>query len=349
MAAIRVNFEQLEKFVFDILHCSGFDAKEAKITAEVMVWTDLIGRSNHGLKFLPIILKRFRRDLIKSPCHPEFEKRADAIYVLRGNDGLGQFLSHLAMAKAIDIADERGIGLVGVQNSNHFGAGAYYMQMAAEKKKISLVTSNSVPRVVPHGGSTPVLGTNPFAFGAPVKDDRSILVDFSTGAMAGSTIRKAIEDGKSIPEGLALDRNGNDTVDPKMANDGSLLPMAGAKGFCMGLMVEILSAIITGSASSHEIGSMLKNFSKSNRVGHFILAINVPSLMPLEVYYDRMETLIRYIKESRKKNDVDEILYPGEGRWRHLHQNEKEGVQLADSIIAALQAEASKLNLAVPW
>jgi LDH2 family malate/lactate/ureidoglycolate dehydrogenase len=349
MAAIRVDFELLEKFVFDILHCSGFDAEEAKITAKVMVWTDLIGRSNHGLKFLPIIIRRFKNDLINSPCYSEFEKKSDTIYLLRGNDGPGQFLSYIAMTQAIDIADECGIGLVGVQNSNHFGAGAYYIQMAAEKNKISLVTSNSVPRVVPHGGSTPVLGTNPFAFGAPVKNGRSILVDFSTGAMAGSTIRKAIEDNSDIPIGLALDRNGNDTVDPKMANDGSVLPMAGAKGFCMGLMVEILSGIITGSAISHEIGSMLKNFSRSNRVGHFFLAINISSLMPLENYYDRMEALIGYIKESKKRNSRDEILYPGESRWRHLQQNAKEGVHIDNIIIEALVTQAKHLNLSVPW
>ena len=349
MNDIKIDFRILEKFVIDILCSAGIDRKEAQIIAKVMVWTEMIGRSGHGLKRLSIFIKRFKRGLINSPSSAEFKNKSDAVYLLEGNDGPGQVLGHLAMSKAIEIADKVGVGLVGVQNSNHFGANSYYNQLAAEANKISIVTTNSFPIVAPHGGMSPVFGTNPFAFGAPVRNGQSILVDFSTSGISGAMIRKAIADKRTIPIGVALDENGNDTVDPERASKGSILPMAGAKGYCLGLMVEILSGVITGSAISNEIGSVWKNFNKSNRVGHFFLAIDIPSIMPLEMYYDRIEDLITYIKEAKKREGVDEILLPGETRWHNYQQSIENGVRMSKNIKDELQSLGEEYKIKIPW
>ncbi len=349
MDNVKIDSRLLKKFVFDVLCASGVDTHEANTITEVMVWTEMIGRSGHGLKRLPIFIKRFKRNLINSPCHAKFVRKSDAVLLLEGNDGPGPFLGHMAMSKAIETADKYGVGVVGVQNSNHFGANAYYNQLAAQAGKISIVTTNSYPLVVPQGGMSPVFGTNPFAFGAPVKGGQSILVDFSTSGISGAAIRKTIADQSTLPIGVALDENGNDTVDPEQASKGSILPMAGAKGYCLGLMVEILSGVITGSAISHEIGSIWKNFSKSNRVGHLFLAIDILSLLPIEIYYDRMARLIGYIKEAKKRTGIDEILLPGETRWRHYQQNVETGVHLGKDIVDELQSLADEFKLSAPW
>lgn len=349
MGDVKIDFRVLEKFVFDILCSSGVYTQEANTIAKVMVWTDLIGRSGHGLKRLPIFIKRFKQNLINSPCNAKFVPKSCAVYLLEGNDGPGQVLGHRAMSKAIEMADRYGIGLVGVQNSNHFGANSYYNQLAAEANKISIVTTNSFPIVAPHGGMSPIFGTNPLAFGAPVRNGQSILVDFSTSGISGAMIRKATANQSTIPIGLALDEDGKDTVDPERASKGSILPMAGAKGYCLGLMVEILSGVITGSAISLEIGSVWKDFSKSNRVGHLFIAIDVSSIMPLEIYYDRIEGLISYIKEAKKRDGIDEILLPGETRWRNYQQNIKNGIHLDQNIISELLSLADEFKIMAPW
>ena len=349
MDGVKINYQVLEKFVFDILYSIGVDTKEANTISKVMVWTDLIGRSGHGLKRLPIFVKRFKKNLIASPCDAEFVHKSDAVSLLKGNNGPGQVLGHLAMSRAIEVAEKYGVGVVGVQNSNHFGANSYYNHIAAEANKISIVTTNSFPIVAPHGGMSPVFGTNPFAFGAPVKSGQSILVDFSTSGISGAMIRKAAADKSTIPIGLALDEDGNDTDDPERASKGSILPMAGAKGYCLGLMVEILSGVITGSAISNEIGSVWKDFNKSNRVGHLFLVIDISSIMPMELYYERIEDLIDYIKEAKKRNNIDEILLPGETRWRHYQQNLKNGIRLGDDLVNELQSLADEFNIMAPW
>ncbi len=349
MSEQTIEFRELEQFVYDILCSAGMDTQEAKSIVKVMVWADMIGRSTHGLKRLPVIIKRFNMNLINSPCHAKFVHKSDAICLLEGNNGPGQFLGCMAMSKAIEIADQRGVGLVGVRNSNHSSVGAYYIQLAAEANKISMVTSNAFPLVVPQGGMSPVLGTNPFSFGAPVRGGQSILVDFSTSATSGAMIRKAITDQSKIPFGLALDENGNDTDDPEKANKGSILPMAGAKGYCLGLMVEILSGVITGAAISHEVGSMWNDFTKHSRVGHLYLAIDISKIIPSDLYYDRMAQLIEYLKNAQKRNGIEEILLPGETRWRHYQKSLNHGVQLDDDIVNGLQSLADEFKIMAPW
>jgi LDH2 family malate/lactate/ureidoglycolate dehydrogenase len=209
--------------------------------------------------------------------------------------------------------------------------------------------SNAFPLVVPHGGMSPVLGTNPLSFGAPVRGGQSILIDLSTSAITGAIIRKAITEESKIPLGSALDEHGNDTDDPNKAIKGSILPLGGAKGYCLGLMAEILSGVITGGAISHEVGSMWKDFTKHSRVGHFYLAIDISSIIPLDLYYDHMAQLIEYLKNAQKRNGIEEILIPGETRWRNYQQSLNHGVRLGDDIVNGLQSLADEYNIMTPW
>lgn len=349
MNDVKISHEKLQQFTYELLCSASVDAQEALIIAKIFVWFDLIGRDTQGVGRLPAYLKRVRCGLIRSPCHPEFTRKSETIYIINGNDGFGHYLGHIAMLKAIDIASVYGVGMVGVHHSNHFGAGAYYVQMAAQNHKIGLALSNSVPHVAPHGGVTAALGTNPFAFGAPTRSGRSILVDFSTGASSGSMIRKAIEEGENIPAGILIDENGNPVVDPEHAAQGVILPFGGAKGFCLGLMVEVLSGVITGSGISHEIASLHESFEKSSNVGHFLMAIDISQIMPQEDYYNRIDDLIGLIKNSKKKQGIDEILIPGETRWRNYEKQLTEGISLGLKTIESLNALAKELNVSPPW
>jgi LDH2 family malate/lactate/ureidoglycolate dehydrogenase len=349
MYDVKIDSRVLENFVSDLLCTSGIDDQEAKIISKVMVWTEMIGRSEHGLKRLPLFVKRFKQNLINSPCKADFVHKSESVSLLQGNDGAGQVLGHLAMMKAIEMADIGGVGLVAVQNSNHFGANSYYNQMAAKANKISIVTTNSFPIVAPHGGMSPVFGTNPFAFGAPVRSGQTILVDFSTSGISGAMIRKFAAEKKTIPLGVALDEDGNDTTDPVRASKGSILPVGGAKGYCLGLMIEILSGVITGSAISNEIGSVWKDFTRRNRVGHLFLTIDVSRLMPLERYYDRIEDLVSFIKEAKKRVGINEILLPGETRWRNYQDSLNNGVRIGGELFKELQSLADELKIMVPW
>ena len=341
----RIEAQKLEKLVQEILCAQGVDSQESSIIAQVFVWFDLIERKTQGVSRLSVYLKKFQHGLIQSPCHPEFIQKSETIHLINGHNGFGHYLGHIAMSKAVDIAKKYGVGLVGVSHSNHFGAGAYYVQLAAQNDQIGFAFSNSVPHVAPYGGITATLGTNPFAFAAPTQNGQSILVDFSTGASAGSTIMKAIEGNKTIPEGILIDESGKPIVNPEKAHGAVMLPFGGAKGFCLGLMIEILSGVITGAGISHEVASLHRDLDKNSNVGHFFVAIDIAKIMSLNKYYDRINHLTNFIKAAKKQEGIEEILMPGETRWRAYIEQLKKGILLDKKAILFLKEQVKKLNL----
>jgi len=346
---MKVEHRILQQFIADILLAAGVDSQEAPLIAHTFVWFDLIGRDTQGVSRLPAYLKRLAHGLITSPSHPEFNQKSDTIYLVDGHHGFGHYLGHVAMLKAIDVATKHGVGLVGVRQSNHFGAAAYYVQLAAQSCQIGLAWSNSVPHVAPYGGVTPTLGTNPFAFGAPVRDGHSVLVDFSTGASAGSVLAKAASENQPIPQGVMIDTDGNPITNPQDVAKGVLLPFGGAKGFCLGLVIEILSGVVTGAAISHEIASLHNDFSKNSSIGHLFIAIDVAKLMPIENYFARMDLLVSFIKGAKKQKGVDEILLPGETRWRNYSRQLKYGIDLELRAVQSLTDMAKNFALSTPW
>jgi LDH2 family malate/lactate/ureidoglycolate dehydrogenase len=311
-----------------------------------MVWTDLVGRSNHGSVRLPTLIKRMQAGVLKCPCRPRFEASAPNMQLLDGDEGFGQYVGEIGMGKAIELAREDGAGAVGVHNSNFFGTGAYFVHQAARAGMVSLVTSNSVPNVAAHGGHKMVLGTNPFAFGAPRRNGRSLMGDMATSALAGSTIRDQIRKGLPLAEGLAIDEEGNPVTDPEKAKSSALLPIGGAKGYVLGLLGEIMSGVITGSGVSHGVASMYKDFTASGNNGHFFLALDISRWMPLEAFYDRLESLVQILKASAPEG---EVLLPGERRWRAHDFNSANGILVEAPLRDALSELSTPLGIPPPW
>jgi ureidoglycolate dehydrogenase (NAD+) len=223
--------------------------------------------------------------------------------------------------------------VVGVRNSNFFGAGAYYVNMAADAGMIGLAMSNSFPKVVAHGGLKPVLGTNPFAFGAPRKDGDHLLFDMATSALAGSTVREHMDKGTPLPEGLAIDQDGNPITDPAKVAAGALLPFGGPKGFGLALMVELLAGVLTGAGIGDGVASMYNDFTRNGGNGHALIALDVSRWMPMEDYFTRFEGLVTLLKASGEN-----VLLPGEVRWQHWRDAEAHGIEVDDARWQALLA-----------
>jgi LDH2 family malate/lactate/ureidoglycolate dehydrogenase len=345
----RINHKDLRDFAAKLLTAAGTDAQEASTIAEVLVWADLAGRSTQGVWRLTVLLPRLRGGFVRSPCSPNFTRKTDAIVSVDGHDGFGQYVGHVAMARAIELARAGGMGVAAVRNSNHYSAGAYYAQLAAREGLIGFAFTNATRRVAPYGGLSPLFGTNPVSFGAPLPNGRSVLIDFSTGAMAGSVIRKATETNEPIPVGVAIDEHGGPVTDPKEAQRATLLPFGGAKGYCLSFLVEILTGVLTESLMSFQIPTMHEKIQSAARIGHFFLVIDIATLLPLEEYYKRMDMLVAAVRSSRPQTGVAEILIPGETRWCHYTAQLKDGVLLDSKTIASLKALAAELKVVTPW
>lgn len=341
----RVPLDNLIAFVKQVLNAVHADNHQADIFTEALIWSDLIGRPTHGVWRLPAYIKRIELGLIKCPCEPTYDQDDLNLAVNRmnGDQGIGHYVGHEAMMHAIELARTRGIGAVGVCNSNHFGTGAYYVQLAAEQGMIGLAMSNSISKVAPHGGVKAVFGTNPFAFGAPRREGKSLMLDMATTAMAGSQVMKFAEQGKPLPEGIAVDPHGNPILDPKAVDSGALLTFGGAKGYGLSLMVEILSSVLSGALFSTQVSSMFNNFEQSGGNGHFFIALDISRFMDIESYHERMEHLVEQVKGSGI--EAGTVMIPGETRWDQYALNTIEGVPLDAATVTALKRLSERYEI----
>ena len=341
-----VRQSSLEAFAAELLQAASVPSKEAKFVAEALVWSDLRARFPQGVSRLPVFIQRVQRGLITSPARLEWQTVAPAATALNANNAFGHVAGSAAMHKAIELAKSNGIGSVTVSHSNLYGAAAYFCSLAAEKQCIGFSCTNAVAKVAPYGGTRAVFGTNPLAFGCPTSSGVPILVDLSTSALAGSIARNIGETGRTLPGGVALDKNGFPTVNPADLSQGCLLPAAGPKGFGLGMMVDILCGVLSGAAMSHEVGSMYNTWDRPVNTGHFCFAIDIQKFQQMDAFLQRIDTMLAWVRDAGPEG---EIRFPGEIRGEHAKAYAQHGIPLPTETVKPLETLAAELGVATPW
>lgn len=328
---MRISGPGLHRLIVELLQHHGASPVQAEATARHMVWCEMVGRHNFGIERIAIHLKRLSAGVLNGAAETKTVDITPSVAKMDGGGGFGYCVAEQAMSHAIGLARGNGVGVVAVHDSNFFGAGAFYVNMAAGAGMVGLAFSNSFPKVVAHGGLKPVLGTNPFAFGAPRRNGDHLLFDMATAALAGSTVREHIAAGAPLPEGLAIDESSRPITDPRKVNTGALLPFGGAKGYGLSLMVEILAGVITGAGVGDGVASMYNDFSRNGGNGHFLMALDIRRFMEMEDYYARFDGLAAMLKASGES-----VLLPGEIRWDNMRRSEVEGLDIADDTWTAM-------------
>jgi len=347
---LKISYQELWDYCYKILINAGTVDSEARIVSDVLLWTEFIGRGTNGFSSrLPMLAERVNKKLIKSPSEPKFEIKTQTISVLNGDNAFGQITGTMAMKKAIQVAKQYGIGLVFVNHSNHYGAGAYYCKLAIDENLIGFTTSNAFPKVAPFGGRKAVLGTNPLSLGCPTGKDYPLLIDMSTSAFAQSTVREYKDANQQLPNNVALDVNGIPTNNPADVDEGCLLPLGGAKGFSLGIIVELLSGILTGAGISFGVGSVWKNQTRGPNTGHFFMALNPESIMPFELYIERIQSLIDQIEAVPAFSESSSVRLPGKLRYDYFQQNMKNGIIINSTNKSKLNSISAKFNVNSPW
>lgn len=331
MTGTRVEAGDLLAFARGALEASGSSAEQACAIAGVLVWSDTVGRPTQGVWRLPILCRRVREGGIAGDAVPRFVPTGPATAVVRGAGGAGHHVAKVAMEGAISLAQAAGAGVVAALDSNYFGAGAYYVEMAAEAGMLGIAASNSFPKVVAHGGVRAALGTNPIAFGAPRRDGESLLVDMATSAAAGSTVRRASETGDSLAHALTP--------------SGVLLPVGGAKGYALAVMVEVLCGVLAGPGYGEGVRSMYEQPAEKGRNGHLMIALDIGRFLSLDEYHERIDALSAWLARSGEPGCV---VLPGARRWQARAAAERDGICLDTATLGALETLGAELGVALP-
>jgi LDH2 family malate/lactate/ureidoglycolate dehydrogenase len=345
MDRIYAAADATDAFVRRLLAAHGLPEADAAIVAACLVSADLRGVDTHGIARLPGYLDRVRRGLI-NPRPALVPQRVTPVAAsLDGQDGFGFVVGMRAINEAMAMARDFGIGIVSVRRSTHFGMAASYVLRAIEAGFIALVFSNASPAMPPWGGREGLLGTNPFAAGAPGGTLAPFLLDMSPAVAARGKIRRAERHGETIPLGYALDAQGQPTTDPKAALGGVVLPIGGYKGSGLSMLMDIFGGVISGAGFAGAVADQYKVFDRPQDVGHFFLAMRANLFVPESDYRARMDTLVQRVRDCPKAAGFDEILIPGEPETRHEEERRRTGIPYSAGEIAALQEEAVKAGV----
>jgi len=336
---MKIVKENHNKLIIDVLSSIGLSKKQAISAGSIMSYADEREISTHGILMLEKYVERIKDNTINKSPEYVWEQKSNSIYTLDGDQGMGHFLGDLAMKKAIEIAEDKSIGLVFVKKATHYGASGYYTNLAASHNMIGFSSTNTMPLIAPTGGSERILGNNPISFAFPRKDDSPIVLDIATSVVAAGKLILANQLGESIPKGWALDKHGNPTEDPYegFEGGGTLLPIENHKGYGLSLAMDILTGILTGAG----YGSKVKN----DNIGFVMLAINTDNIMSEGEYNERLNDLISMIKSTKKAEGYNEIFLPGEIEQINKNKSLQEGISINDNLYVELKKLITSLGL----
>ena len=199
-----------------------------------------------------------------------------------------------------------------------------------------MVFTSAPPAIAPHGALKSLFGTNPICFGTPTGSKVPFILDTSISMINRGKIRVAAREGEKIPEGVALDKYGKATTDPKKALEGVQLPIAGFRGSGLAWMVDILSGVFTGGNHAGRVKDPFTDFSGPQNIGHLFFVMK-PNLFVGNNFNKRIKDNIKTIKKLPKIKGVKEILYPGQNKFQRYKNNLKKEIKITKTILEDLK------------
>jgi L-2-hydroxycarboxylate dehydrogenase (NAD+) len=343
------SIDYIQKFMTDVFRFCAVPEKDASIAAGVLATADLRGIESHGIARL----KTYFDMLIKKRInpHPKIQvvRETASTATVDGDNGLGLVVGPRANHVAMEKAMESGTGWVSVCNSNHFGIAGYYVLQSLEEDLIGWSMTNSTKLVAPLWGNARMLGTNPIAIAFPGHKEPPIVIDMATCPAAYGQIEMAWRKGASIPEGWAIGADGTGTRSPeKMMDGGALLPLGsdrtrgGHKGYCLAIMVDVLSAILSGA----NWGPFVPPFAVSQEtpqrevgkgVGHFFGAMRIDAFVDPHEFKTQIDAFIQELRTTKPAPGTNGPIIPGDPERQAEVLRAKMGIPLIKPVLQDLK------------
>ena len=325
-----MNSLNLKKKIIKIFKNYGLSKNHASISANALINAELVGAYGHGLSRLKMYCDRISKKVINPNPKIKIKKISRSISHIDADNSIGFVAADIAIKRAIQNAKNTGIGLVAVKNSGHYGLSGYYAEQAVKKNLITMIYTNAPPAVAPHGSLKSLFGTNPICFGSPSGSKIPFILDTSISMINRGKIRYAATNNKKIPLGVALDKFGKPTTDPRKALKGVQLPIAGFRGSGLAWMVDILSGVLTGGNHSGRVKDPFDDFTGPQNIGH--LFITFKTNLFVKNYTKRIKDNIKRIKSLPKIKGVKEIMYPGQNKYKRFQMNKKKKIKITKNV-----------------
>lgn len=345
---VVIDHEALRTFAADCYVAMGVNDDAAQLVADTLVQADLWGHQSHGVMRLFWYAARIRSGATDANAAPLMDDGFGAITCMDGQGGLGQVVAHAAMNEAISLSKRHGIGAVAVRNSGHFGTAMYFTKMAADAGCVGFISTNASPAMAPWGGTEKRVGTNPWSWAAPAGRFPTMMLDIANTSVARGKLYLAKQRGEQIPDTWALDVDGKVTTDPAAGIAGTILPMAGHKGYAISTLMDVLSGVLTGSRFGSSVVGPYVPTGESG-VGHLVIAIDINATRSIGDFEADMERLITELKGTPRQPEVSEIFYPGELEALSDTSHRQDGIHLPDDTALQLREQAGDLKVIAPF
>ena len=332
----RLTPEALHALAARTLSAAGANGEMAAATAWALVYAEMQGLASHGVQRIPQYATHLRNGRADGAAKPRIVNARGGAVLIDAGFGLAYAACALAVQEAVQRAREFGVSYAAVCNSHHFGVAAYHLEPVGAAGLVGLAFGNSPAAMPAAGGKRPLLGTNPIAAIFPRSRAAPLVIDLSLSEVARGKLMVAAKEGRPIPLGWALDKDGRPTTDPKAGLEGSMLALGGSKGAVLALVIELLVTALTGSAVGFEASSFFVDEGNRPRLGQGFLVIDPDALSGRATYDERIETLL-----GAMTADPD-VRLPGERRRALAEAAARDGIELSAALLEQLTALAGR-------
>lgn len=354
---IVFNSDYLKNFTVKVFVSMGCPPDEAEIAAECLNQADLRGVDSHGVARLSGYIRLWELNRLNATPHIKIVHETPSTAVLDGDLGLGLVVAPRAMEIAIEKAKIAGTGWVAVQNSNHYGIAGFHAMMALKHDMIGLSMTNASPLVAPTFSKSRFLGTNPIAVAIPAQNQPPVVIDMATTTVANGKLEVLQRKGMDAPLGWTQDKDGNPTTDAySLKKGGSMLPLGGdrehggQKGYCLGAMVDIFSAVLSGANYGPWVPPFVSFLDPPSNpvgkgIGHFLGAMRIDAFRPAQEFKDHMDNWIQTFRNAEPAAGQERVLIPGDPERELTTERLKNGIPLHEQVVDDLKELGKKFNL----
>ncbi|MEO1110863.1 MAG: Ldh family oxidoreductase [Pseudomonadota bacterium] len=323
----RLSLDEATGLIQSAFTGVGVSTDIALCVAQALVAAEAEGQVGHGFSRVEDYAAQVRTGKIRADAVVEIHQKGTSSLLADAGFGFAYPALEQIIKKGIELAPACGSVTMGVTRSHHCGALSVQVEKLAREGLVAIMVANTPAAMAPHGAKEAVFGTNPIAFAAPRDGRDPLVMDLSLSRVARGKVMSAHKAGKQIPEGWALDAEGNPTTDPEKALAGTMLPIGEAKGTALALMVEILASVMTGASFSSQASSFFKADGPSPGVGQFLIAMKPQDSQ----FAERLEALLTLIETQEGAR------LPGSRRSSAIREAEANGIDVPARYIDALR------------
>jgi (2R)-3-sulfolactate dehydrogenase (NADP+) len=331
VSTTRLSLSEIHDLIAAALIRSRTSSENAASVAAALVAAEASGQGGHGLRRVVSYCAQAASGKVDGFAVADLQRTAPGAVSVDAGHGFAYPALDKVTAALPNIAREQGVALATVARSHHCGVMGTIVEQLADAGLIALMLANTPGGIAPWGGKTPLFGTNPIAFAAPLDGDKPIVIDLSLSKVARGKIMAAKQKDEPIPSGWACDRDGNPTTDAAAALEGTMVPIGDAKGTALALMVELLAAGLSGANFAYQATSFFDADGAPPGTGQFILAID-----PVRI--GGAGATERFAELAARVAGDPGARVPGRRRQALRAEAKKQGILADSALIAEIEA-----------